>query len=129
LPVLGGLNLLRPAFAFGVREYCSFWNVHVSGDLSQTDTRCKSGFNLSSGPAVPAGSGLTAPGLAKNKSPLAVSLLGPLPGSKNAVSFSSAATLLRGHYETKLTANSGIALWSSTNAVSISSARTMKHLP
>ena len=82
-----------------------------------------------SGPAVQAGSGLTGPGLAKNKSPLAVSLLGPLPGSKNAVSFSSAATLLRGYHEIKLTANSCIARCSSTNAVSISSARTMKRFP
>jgi len=44
----------------------------------------------SSGPAVPAGSGLTGPGLAKNKSPYGVPPLDPLPGSKNAVSFSAA---------------------------------------
>ena len=48
-----------------------------------------------SGPAVQAGSGLTAPGLAKNKSPLAVSLLGPLPGSKKRSQFFSRAVSAR----------------------------------
>jgi hypothetical protein len=38
-------------------------------------------------------------------------------------------TLLRGYYKTKLTANSCIARSTSTNAVSISSARTMKRFP
>src|SRR5262245_11951944 len=38
-------------------------------------------------------------------------------------------TFLRVPYETELTANSCIARSSSRNAVSISSARTMKHLP
>ena len=45
------------------------------------------------------------------------------------VSFSSARTLLHGYHEIKLTANSCIALSSSTNAVSNSSARTMKRFP
>jgi hypothetical protein len=43
---------------------------------------------------------------------------------KNAVGFSSAAALLRAHHEIKFTANSCIALFRSTNAVSISSTRT-----
>jgi hypothetical protein len=38
-------------------------------------------------------------------------------------------TFLRGHYEIKLTANSCIALCSSTKAVNISSARMMKRFP
>jgi hypothetical protein len=43
-------------------------------------------------------------------------------------SFSS-SRFLRGHYEIKSTANSSIALSSSTNAVSISSARMKKRFP
>jgi len=61
----------------------------------------------SSGLAVPAGSSWPRQGW--QKSPLGVSLLGPLPDSKNAVSFSSAQTFLRGHFEIKLTANPCIA--------------------
>jgi hypothetical protein len=41
----------------------------------------------------------------------------------------SAAPFLHGHYKTKLTANSCIVLCSSTNAVNISSLRTIKRFP
>src|SRR4029078_11203122 len=41
------------------------------------------------------GSGLIAPGLAKNKSPLAVSLLGPLPDSKKRSQFFNRAVSAR----------------------------------
>jgi hypothetical protein len=50
----------------------------------------------------------------------------PIPVRQNAVSFSSPRTLLRGYHKTKLTANWCIARCNSRNAVSISSARTMK---
>jgi hypothetical protein len=40
-----------------------------------------------------------------------------------------ALTFVRGHYNIKLTAKSCIALYSSKNAVNISSARTMKRFP
>src|SRR6476469_5388804 len=46
--------------------------------------------------------------------------------SRNAVSF-SAAPFLHGDYKTKLTANSCMAICSSTNAVNISSARSEEH--
>jgi hypothetical protein len=45
------------------------------------------------------------------------------------VSFLSAHAFLRSQYKTKLTLNSCIALSSSTNAVRISSVRTMKRVP
>ena len=65
-------------------------------------------YGVESNDAVQAGSGLTGPELAEVAS--SVPPLGPLPGSKNAVSF-SAAPFLQRHYESKLTAKPRTQLW------------------
>ena len=81
----------------------------------------------SSGPAVQAGSGLTAPGLAEVASWRSATR--PTSRFQKRRQLFMQRTLLHGYYKIKLTANSCIPLSSSRNAVSFSFARTRKRFP